>query len=62
MQKKNLFRSNRLSAFLLGFLELIVSKILTFSYTFLSVRRPSRKTSYYSYLPQDLKEKIPFKR
>ena len=49
MQEKNLFRPNGLSLFPLGFLVLIISNILTFSYTLLSVRRPSRKTTIPTY-------------
>ena len=45
MQEKNLFRPNRSSVFNLGSIDSIISKILTFSYTLLTVRRPSRKTT-----------------
>ena len=47
MQEKNWV--NEWSVFPLGFLDSIISKILTFSYTLLSVRRPSRKTTIPTY-------------
>ena len=64
MQEKSLYRPNGLSMFLLGFLDLIISKILTFSYALLSVRRPSRKTTVVPFPLTTATQlgKIPFKR
>ena len=45
---KSLFRTNGASTIHLSFLYSIILKILTFSYTLLNVRRPSRK---YSVIP-----------
>ena len=45
MQEKNFFRPNESSTCPLSFLDSIISKILTFSYTLLIVRRSSRNTT-----------------
>ena len=47
--------------FALAFLDLIISKILTFSYTLLSVRRPIRKTTGNT-IPTYHGKSTPFKR
>ena len=57
MQEKNLFRSNRASVFSLGFLDSIILNILTFSYTLLSVRIPSRKTTVVPFPPTTATQK-----
>ena len=45
IQEKQIFRPNGASTFPLSLYGLIISNILTFSYTLLSVRRPPKTTS-----------------